>query len=57
MPELNGTIGLSSVDFEEALDADIAVIVTAHPDVDYEAILNPVPLVVDLRGHTRKLSA
>ena len=29
--------------------ADLAVIVTAHPDVDYTTILDRVPLVIDLR--------
>ena len=45
---------LSSAVFEDILDAQIAVIVTAHPNVDYEALLQRVPRVIDLRGHTRQ---
>jgi UDP-N-acetyl-D-glucosamine dehydrogenase len=40
--------------FDEALDrCDMAVIVTAHPGVDHDAIAERAPLVVDLRGVTR----
>jgi UDP-N-acetyl-D-glucosamine dehydrogenase len=40
--------------FDEALDrCDMAVIVTAHPGVDHQAIAERAPLVVDLRGVTR----
>jgi UDP-N-acetyl-D-glucosamine dehydrogenase len=53
VPDLNGGLELSSESFEVALGADLAVITTAHPDVDYRAILDRVPLVLDLRGHTR----
>ncbi|HET8814944.1 MAG TPA: nucleotide sugar dehydrogenase [Solirubrobacterales bacterium] len=50
--------GLSSVDLDEALrDADIAAIVTAHPDVDYERVVAAAPLVVDFRGVTRGITA
>jgi UDP-N-acetyl-D-glucosamine dehydrogenase len=46
--------GLSSIGFEEALQgADLALIVTAHPGVDHDAIAQRAPLVVDLRGVTR----
>ena len=46
--------GLSSVPLEQALsDADLALIVTAHPDVDYEQLARRARLVVDLRGVTR----
>ena len=46
--------GLSSATLEEALrDADLALIVTAHPSVDHELVLQSVRLVVDLRGVTR----
>ena len=55
VPELNGKLNLTSVNFETALDADTAVIVTAHPNIDYNAILERVPIVMDLRGHTRKI--
>ena len=56
VPSLQGH-ELESQAFETALEAELAVIVTAHPDVDYEAILARVPLVLDLRGHTRKYTA
>jgi UDP-N-acetyl-D-glucosamine dehydrogenase len=47
----NDVRGLS---FDEALDGcDLALIVTAHPSVDHEAIAARAPLVVDLRGVTR----
>jgi UDP-N-acetyl-D-glucosamine dehydrogenase len=40
---------------EEALqDADLAVIVTAHPGVDHDTVLTRARLVVDLRGITRR---
>jgi UDP-N-acetyl-D-glucosamine dehydrogenase len=49
--------GLANRDLDDALsDADIAVIVTAHPDVDHYAVLDAVP-VVDLRGVTRTTRA
>jgi UDP-N-acetyl-D-glucosamine dehydrogenase len=47
--------GLESLGFDEALaGADLALIVTAHPSVDHDAIAERAPLVVDLRGATRK---
>jgi UDP-N-acetyl-D-glucosamine dehydrogenase len=47
--------GLESLGFDEALaGADLALIVTAHPSVDHEAIAERAPLVVDLRGITRR---
>jgi UDP-N-acetyl-D-glucosamine dehydrogenase len=47
--------GLRSVGFDEALDgADLALIVTAHPTVDHAAVVERAPLVVDLRGVTRR---
>jgi UDP-N-acetyl-D-glucosamine dehydrogenase len=47
--------GLRSASFEETIDgADLALIVTAHPGVDHDAIAQRVPLVVDLRGVTRR---
>jgi UDP-N-acetyl-D-glucosamine dehydrogenase len=36
-------------------DIDLAVIVTAHPGVDHEAVVEAAPRVLDLRGITRKL--
>jgi UDP-N-acetyl-D-glucosamine dehydrogenase len=54
LPEL----GLSSVELSEALrETDIAAIVTAHPELDYEEIVATAPLVVDFRGVTRKIDA
>jgi UDP-N-acetyl-D-glucosamine dehydrogenase len=54
LPDLD----LQSVDLEDALsDADAVVLVTAHPGVDYGAVIARSPLLVDLRGVTRKLSA
>ena len=50
--------GLSSQPLEQALEgADLAVIVTAHPEVDHSAVVRAAPLVVDLRGVTRQLEA
>jgi UDP-N-acetyl-D-glucosamine dehydrogenase len=46
--------GLSSIPLEEALqDADLAPIVTAHPGVDHDLVLERARLIVDLRGITR----
>jgi UDP-N-acetyl-D-glucosamine dehydrogenase len=46
--------GMRSSGFDEALEgADLALIVTAHPGVDHDAIAERAPLVVDLRGVTR----
>ncbi|HEY7891924.1 MAG TPA: hypothetical protein VIC05_06915 [Solirubrobacteraceae bacterium] len=35
-------------------NTDIAVIATAHPKVDYDKVLTNAPLIVDLRGTTRR---
>jgi UDP-N-acetyl-D-glucosamine dehydrogenase len=57
VPELRGH-GLASVDLDEALrECDLAAIVTAHPDVDYEAVVATAPLTIDFRGVTRKIEA
>ena len=57
VPELP-ELGLASTPFEQALaDADLAVIVTAHPEVDHEEIARRARLVVDLRGVTRSSGA
>jgi UDP-N-acetyl-D-glucosamine dehydrogenase len=54
LPEL----GLKSIAFEQAIgDADLAVIVTAHPGVDHDEIARRARLVVDLRGVTRAAGA
>jgi len=47
-------LGLESVGVEQALqDADLALIVTAHPSVDHELIAQRARIVLDLRGVTR----
>lgn len=47
--------GLRSIQLADALaDADMAVIVTAHPGVDHDAVVERVPLTLDLRGVTRR---
>jgi UDP-N-acetyl-D-glucosamine dehydrogenase len=54
IPEL----ALESVSVEQALsDADLALVVTVHPGVDYELILQRARIVVDLRGVTRGSAA
>jgi UDP-N-acetyl-D-glucosamine dehydrogenase len=53
VPSLPG-FDLASHDLDDALEsADIAVVVTAHPGIDYAAIGERLPLV-DLRGATRR---
>jgi UDP-N-acetyl-D-glucosamine dehydrogenase len=56
VPEL-GEQGLQSVDLERALGdgVNVAVIVTAHPEVDHGMVLERAPLLCDLRGVTRAL--
>jgi UDP-N-acetyl-D-glucosamine dehydrogenase len=50
--------GLSSCDLDEALrSADVAAIITAHPEVDYAEVVATSPLVVDFRGVTRNIDA
>jgi UDP-N-acetyl-D-glucosamine dehydrogenase len=45
---------LSSIPLDDALqDADLVLIVTAHPSVDHDTVLKRARLVVDLRGITR----
>jgi UDP-N-acetyl-D-glucosamine dehydrogenase len=57
VPEL-AEPGLRSTPFEQAIgDADLALIVTAHPGVDHEEIARRARLVVDLRGVTRPSGA
>jgi UDP-N-acetyl-D-glucosamine dehydrogenase len=54
LPELD----LSSVDLAEALaSADVAAIVTAHPELNYEEVVAAATLVVDFRGVTRQIEA
>jgi UDP-N-acetyl-D-glucosamine dehydrogenase len=48
--------GLQSLSLDEALeDADLALIVTAHPQVDHQHVAQRARLLVDLRGVTRTL--
>ena len=51
VPELPAH-GLRSV---EPSECDLAVIVTAHPEVDHGAVVAQAPAVLDLRGVTRRL--
>jgi UDP-N-acetyl-D-glucosamine dehydrogenase len=47
--------GLRSVPVDDALQgAELAVIVTAHPGVDHDAIVGTAPMALDLRGATRR---
>jgi UDP-N-acetyl-D-glucosamine dehydrogenase len=57
VPELTGR-GLRSDPFPDVLEgADIAVVVTAHPGIDWELVVTTVPTLVDLRGVTRGIRA
>jgi UDP-N-acetyl-D-glucosamine dehydrogenase len=50
LPEL----GLTSVSFDEAVEgADACVVVTHHPGVDLEALVERASLLIDFRGATR----
>ncbi|MCW3004078.1 MAG: nucleotide sugar dehydrogenase [Conexibacter sp.] len=50
--------GLASRPLDEALSwADVAVIVTAHPEVDHDAVAERARLVVDLRGVTQHIAS
>src|SRR6476469_3675493 len=49
---------LSSVELDtELADADLVAIVTAHPEIDYEAVVGEASLVLDFRGVTRRITA
>jgi UDP-N-acetyl-D-glucosamine dehydrogenase len=53
VPELS-RFGLASRPLDDVLaDADVAVIVTVHPDLDVERVARDAPVVVDFRGATR----
>jgi UDP-N-acetyl-D-glucosamine dehydrogenase len=53
-----GEFDLESQPLEAALkDADLALIVTAHPSVDHELVIQQARQVVDLRGVTRSTHA
>jgi len=48
---------LTSSPLEDAIeDADLAVIVTAHPSIDHDMVASRARLVLDLRGVTRTTS-
>ena len=50
--------GLESEELGDLLDgADVAAIVTAHPGLDLQAVVDAAPLVVDFRGVTRGIEA
>ena len=50
--------GLSSTPLDGALEgADLAVIVTAHPEVDYRYVVSESRLVLDFRGVTRDIQS
>ena len=50
--------GLFCQSLEAVLDrADVAVILTAHPGLDLQAVVDGAPLVVDFRGVTRGIEA
>ena len=50
--------GLENEPFDRAVgDADAAVIVTAHPGVDWQAVADRAALVIDFRGVTRGIKA
>jgi UDP-N-acetyl-D-glucosamine dehydrogenase len=55
VPSLS-SLGLESVPLDEAVaEADVVVLVTAHPGVDYASVAAQSALFVDLRGVTRGL--
>jgi UDP-N-acetyl-D-glucosamine dehydrogenase len=57
VPELP-KLGLTSLALSDALDAcDVAVIVTAHPGLDPQEVVERAPLVVDFRGVTARVGA
>jgi UDP-N-acetyl-D-glucosamine dehydrogenase len=57
VPELRDQ-GLRSVDLDAALaDSDLVAIVTAHPDIDYTAIVGSGVATIDFRGVTKELRA
>lgn len=57
VPELP-EFSLDSLPLDEALaECDLAVIVTAHPDLDYSKVVERAPLILDLRGVTRGMES
>jgi UDP-N-acetyl-D-glucosamine dehydrogenase len=57
VPDLS-EFGLSNMPLGDALEScDVAVIVTAHPGLDLDLLLDTAPLVVDFRGVTARRHA
>ncbi|HEX5928347.1 MAG TPA: nucleotide sugar dehydrogenase [Solirubrobacterales bacterium] len=57
VPEL-AEFDLASVELEPALaSTDLVAIVTAHPGIDYAAVVATAPRTIDFRGVTRDLDA
>ena len=57
VPEL-AELSLASSDLGEALrSTELAAIVTAHAEIDYEEVVATAPQVVDFRGVTREIDA
>jgi UDP-N-acetyl-D-glucosamine dehydrogenase len=51
-------LGLDSAPLDESLsDADLVCIVTAHPEIDYQRVVDESALVLDFRGVTRGIEA
>ena len=51
-------LDLASVPLDEALGrCDVACVVTAHAEIDYQRVVAEAPLVVDFRGVTRGITA
>jgi UDP-N-acetyl-D-mannosaminuronate dehydrogenase len=49
---------LASVALDEELGrCDVACVITAHDEIDYEDVVARAPLVVDFRGVTRDIAA
>jgi UDP-N-acetyl-D-glucosamine dehydrogenase len=57
VPELT-EFSLASLPLDDALArCDLAVIVTAHPELDYSKVVEKAPLILDLRGVTRGMES
>jgi UDP-N-acetyl-D-mannosaminuronate dehydrogenase len=55
-----GVVGLGYVGLpldEGLAGCDVACVVTAHPNVDYQRVVAEAPLVVDFRAATRGIKA
>ena len=57
VPEI-AELGLASGTLDEELGrCDLACVITAHDEIDYERVVAEAPLVVDFRGVTRDIAA